>query len=1519
MNTFRPWRRLTVPLSLASLLVSSFIVPAGISAQGSEPVATKFTGASDEWAAIQKDSVAYGQSLNLLKAVQKNGKLYLLATGTQMDVGSTTFYIDSDNVETTGEALASWSNSGGIDYKIVGDQLFHLVSGAWVGIDSVTLSKTSTVVEAAVDLSKLGLSDSSKLKVSFTKNGNSYLPDAGKTMLDVDAETTMFAPSVKVTVDGAVDDWAGVTPLGQSADGNTKLYASQNNETLSVLVTGKLAASNDVFIDTDKENSTGFASWAWPKAGADYLFENGGLFKNTGVGWSWASVVAPDIQYAASGAGDNQVIEMSVPLQSLGLSGPKPINITFNGGDYYAPAPGGNPGLVIPSLPDVTVDSNDTDWAALTPVGVSQGSKLQDLYAVVEGSKLYALAHGTDFSGEKNLFINSDNDSSTGFQGWQYTHTGADYLMQNGSVYKSAGSGWAWDFVGPAETVISSTYAAPGHSIMESVIDMSGWTNVSSTVRVSLGVGDDYAPQTSSVANYPAAVSLAGAVMTVDGLTDDWAQIDTQAVAGSTNLTLNAVQDSQKLYFLVQGANLNTQNEFFIDSDNSATTGYTDPRWAGAGIDYRIDRNSIYRYAGASADWVRVGSAFYKPMPDAVQVVVYLDQIGRVSPGAMKVGYVSKQAIALPEPGTPLLGISKVVNQPVVANAYIPRQSFDVLNNPFMGWVAWARDAAKKPAGEPYVQPNSLMYVGISWRELEPVKGQFDWAGIEAKYQFAYWSSLGKKMNLRLVLDTPTSDPTHKDIPDWLYDELVQAEGTAGAGKWYNTESIGSGFAPNYSSPVLISEHERMLKAYAAHYDNDPRVAFIQLGSLGHWGEFHNWPEDVSGKFPQLTVTNQYVTQYLDNFHHKLLGMRKPFPIAADNHFGLFNDVFGDKGSTASWLDWTINGWNEINLYLEPGENAADVQAASKIPDFWKSNFSGGEFTSGNPLQSLKDDAIMESLYETYASHTSWLGPSSPADYQVGKDGVTQAVQENMDTMLKTMGYRFILESAAHPATANEGDSVTLSTYWTNKGVAPFYMDWPVAVALADASGQIVTSSITKASQTDIRNWLPGEQQAELPLHVPSTLTTGTYTVLVGILDPQTNQPGIQLAIAGKRSDGWYALDTIAIHGENPPVSPPYTGPTLWQDDQVQQVTQVDQVNGHMSVTLDEKKSELHLPLSALANKDAALDVKGGAFSLQIPKEVMDKVQSLQQLKGFTNAQLSLSWKAVQGTELQDVVAGLSTASGSKGWSSSGGAIRLELSLIGGEGQSEVLNQFTTPLTLTLPLNANANHDLVGVYYLAEDGVPIFVSSREEGDHLIAQVSHFSSYAVLELHKTFGDVPSDHWAFADIQKLAAKHIIEGDSESEFAPNRTVNRAEFTAMLVRELGLTAKTSDSSGFNDVNQNDWYAEAVQVAVQNGLVTGIGNGAFGPNQPITRQQAAVLLQNAIKTAKLQAPTVTGSSSYESFRDKETAAIWAQDSLRASVEQGLLQGLEDETLAPTAPMTRAQASAILSRFMDLK
>ncbi len=1506
-------------IGLIGALILGMFAP-GFTGTAYADAQTRFTGEPSEWAAVPHNSASSTGALQVLKAVQRNGKLYLMVKGTQIGVDGT-FYIDADNDRATGDNVPFWSDSSGIDYRIVGGQLFHYSGSQWTSAGTADYGNSGTIAEAAVDLADLGLDGSTPVRVSYLQAaGNSFLPDPGRTMLNADAEADAYGPDPDIAIDADSTDWSGMDPLAQSADGLTRLYAAMNNETLSILVTGKMGDWNDIFIDIDNDKESGFnANWLWANSGFDYLLENGAFYENVGGGFSWNPLDSEGIQYAEIGPNEDKVIEMSVPLSRLGLTSPTALRLGFGAGDRYAPAPSSEAAKVQPSLPRVTVDGNDADWAGIAPVAAGTGD-LQDLSAFVKGTKLYVLARGTDLSGEKNLFVNSDNDPATGHLGWQYGRTGADYLVQNGSVFESTGPGWSWNEIGSAETVVSSVYAPAGRSILEMAVDMNGWTNVSSTIRVALGVGEAYAPPVQA-AEYPAALSANGADIVVDGRDADWSVVDNRAVSSGGILTLRSVRDEEKLFLLAEGANLNAQNEFFIDSDGDSATGWNDPRWAQSGIDYKITRNSLYRFDGGNA-WTRVGSVYNQPNNDSDLVYLYLSEIEATSSGPMKVAYVSKNAMALPADGAAMLTVDAIVRQVREPGVYYPKESFEVLNNPYMGWAAWSREVPRKPLGEPYAQPHHLVYAGITWRELEPVKGEFDWAGVESKYQFDYWASLGKKINLRIVLDLPTSDPLHKDIPEWLYDELVDEGTESGAGKWYETTEIGSGFAPNYNSQTLIAEHERMIRALAERYDEDSRIAFIQIGSLGHWGEFHNYPEDVSGKFPNVRVSDQYVQHYVDNFQQKLIGMRKPFPIAADHRLGLFNDVLGDKGSTQSWLAWIRDGWSDIGLYLDPDQNAAQVQAASKMPDFWKSNFSGGEFTSGNPLLSLNDNTFMESLAQARASHTSWLGPSSPADYRVGADGVTQDVQENMDTLLKTMGYRFVLESAKHVASATKGTDITVTTRWNNKGVAPFYMNWPVAVALADAGGQLVPSTITVSTATDIREWLPGGNDAVLPLRIPATVTPGIYTLLVAILDPDTDEPGIQLAIDGRREDGWHALDLLRVAAassgpSSPSAGPSHGAPVATADDPIQTVEKLPAGSaGQFEVELESDRHEVRIPADQVFASGYPLVLSHERFSLSVPVKALEQLAALSRRNGLDDAVFYMKWQAVDPAKLASILRDSKLPPNSR-YESTGESIAFEIGLKGKDGATVPLTSFDEPLTLRLKLTAGADKKLAGIYYLPDVGDPIYIGGAAERDEMTARVSRGGGYAALSFNRRFEDVESRHWASRDIQVLAAKHAAEGAKNNRFEPERRATRAEFASMLASVMGIEGKSGELA-FEDVPSDSDFASAIQAVEEFGIIAGKDNERFGPYEVITRQEAAVMLFRAYRIAQPGALTTDSGDSLMKFEDRSKAAGWAVDSLRFLASRGMLQGTSPKVLDPRGALTRAQAAALLSRWLDL-
>jgi hypothetical protein len=434
---------------------------------------------------------------------------------------------------------------------------------------------------------------------------------------------------------------------------------------------------------------------------------------------------------------------------------------------------------------------------------------------------------------------------------------------------------------------------------------------------------------------------------------------------------------------------------------------------------------------------------------------------------------------------------------------YYLEEIYEPLQNPYKGWVPLA-------SGGPYQQPHSLVFVPITWRKLEPVKYCFDWETLETVYKFDFWKSRGVKIIFRFILDYP-GVPGHLDIPDWLYEE------TGFSGTWYDTPEIGGGFSPDYDNNVLKAEHSRVMAALGARYNNDPGIAFIQIGSLGHWGEWHTWPYDPwTGSFPDVPVSEEYVCHYLNNFPDKITGMRRPFQIARDNLLGLYNDSFGNTLQTDTFISWYNNGYTDDYGHSHP-----------PMLDFWKNAFSGGEFYGGNSFIWFDATHFEETLRQAHESHISWLGPCCPA---VSEPGCPE--QENMNILLKEMGYRYVIETVSHDEHVVPGSELPITLQWNNKGSAPFYYNWQLELSLADINGLIVTSNL--CTDVDIRTLLPGMNVFTTFITIPSSIGNGTYTLLAAIIDPEKNEPGIDFAITGRRDDGRYALSQVHVGESNP-------------------------------------------------------------------------------------------------------------------------------------------------------------------------------------------------------------------------------------------------------------------------------------------------------------------------------------------------------------------------------------------------
>ena len=171
----------------------------------------------------------------------------------------------------------------------------------------------------------------------------------------------------------------------------------------------------------------------------------------------------------------------------------------------------------------------------------------------------------------------------------------------------------------------------------------------------------------------------------------------------------------------------------------------------------------------------------------------------------------------------------------------------------------------------------------------------------------------------------------------------------------------------------------------------------------------------------------------------------------------------------------------------------------------------------------------------------------------------------------------------------------------------------------------------------------------------------------------------------------------------------------------------------------------------------------------------------------------------------------------------------------------------------------------------------------------------------------FTDADRNAWYHDGVHYCVEHGLMMGTSQTTFAPDIVTTRGMIVTILWRLEGSPI-VGASLDYDDVKAEAWYGEAVRWADSIGVVTGYGNGKFGPNDTITREQMAAMLWRYAGS-----PKVDGSLS--SFTDGAQTSSWAQPAMIWAVEQGLITGVGNDRLEPRGQATRAQAATILMRF----
>jgi len=435
-----------------------------------------------------------------------------------------------------------------------------------------------------------------------------------------------------------------------------------------------------------------------------------------------------------------------------------------------------------------------------------------------------------------------------------------------------------------------------------------------------------------------------------------------------------------------------------------------------------------------------------------------------------------------------------------------PKEIGDVLTNPGIGFMTFQRfngdklnEGKKWTEGYPIVYqafdrslqnekhpPTTLAYFRLYWKFVEPVQGEYRWELIDKALETA--GDRGQTLLLRIA---PYGTGADNDVPDW-YRAMVGKEEKQPEAKWRTSPE----------DPRYVQHFGAMIRALGARYDGHPLLESVDLSIVGAWGEGAG-SERLTRKTREALVDS-----YLEAFQKTHLVML--LTDEKTNRYGLSKrdvgwrvDCLGDMGGfSPTWC-------HMCDYYPQAIINCGMQDAWKKAPvtlevcwvmQHWKD-------------QGWDIDYIIEQSLKWHIS--SFNAKSSP---------VPDEWWPAVNRWLTKMGYRFVLRKFTYPSRVKPGGELAFTSWWENKGVAPCYRRFRLALRLFSSTDKRIL-----VANADLRSWLPGDNLCDSAVTVPADTAEGPYDLQIGILDERFDEPDVKLAIEGRRPDGWYGLGKITV------------------------------------------------------------------------------------------------------------------------------------------------------------------------------------------------------------------------------------------------------------------------------------------------------------------------------------------------------------------------------------------------------
>ncbi|RKN70542.1 Ig-like domain-containing protein [Paenibacillus ginsengarvi] len=348
--------------------------------------------------------------------------------------------------------------------------------------------------------------------------------------------------------------------------------------------------------------------------------------------------------------------------------------------------------------------------------------------------------------------------------------------------------------------------------------------------------------------------------------------------------------------------------------------------------------------------------------------------------------------------------------------------------------------------------------------------------------------------------------------------------------------------------------------------------------------------------------------------------------------------------------------------------------------------------------------------------------------------------------------------------------------------------------------------------------------------------------------------------------------------------------------------------------------------LTSLEGKNATffIEIKTPYGSYQVPVNLASLIPGLQDLLAANNLKaedISFKVTLADKTGDKDIVAAFD--SGLPNGKVLGAIVDFNIEIIIMKSGQTIgsAEKFSKALTRVIPMPKNVNSlpEQWGAFRFNETtGTFEFVAAKKVqiDDVWYVMIRSYSNsvYVVAENTVSFSDV-QNHWSGSFVRLAAAKGLVDGVDDRLYDPDRTVTRAEFTAMLIRALGRGKPTIGTAPYHDVKSGTWYFDAVAKAKELGLLNFVKDNSFKPDQPLTREEMANMLTAVISLEKLPFPMEMASlNGYNDIGNINKAYL---EDVRTMVALQIMTGTGEDTFNPKGETTRAQAAVVLIRTLQ--